>query len=109
MEKADVFVFPSLFEGFGLVLLEAMASGLPVITTQNTGGPDLIQEGKEGFIIPAGSVEALRGKIRWMIDNRERAAEIGRKAHARAKEMTWGSYGKNYSLILTEIINNSKT
>ena len=104
MKKADVFVFPSLFEGFGLVLLEAMAAGLPVITTQNTGGPDVIEEGKEGFIVPAGSVKALRSKIRWMIENRERVVEMGRQAHARAEELTWGVYSQNYKKIVIQII-----
>src|SRR5690606_15413134 len=46
MRAHDVFVFPSLFEGFGLVLLEALAMGLPVITTAHTAGPDLITEGE---------------------------------------------------------------
>ena len=96
MKKADVFVFPSLFEGFGLVLLEAMAAGLPVITTQNTGGPDVIEEGKEGWIVPAGSVDALRAKVGWMINNREKAAEMGKKAHARAMSLTWETYGRRY-------------
>jgi glycosyltransferase involved in cell wall biosynthesis len=96
MEKADVFVFPSLFEGFGLVLLESMAAGLPVITTPNTGGPDVIEEGKEGFIVPAGSVGALREKMEWLIQNPSRAVEMGRQAHARASHFTWETYGQRY-------------
>ncbi len=96
MKRADVFVFPSMFEGFGLVLLEAMAVGLPVITTQNTGGPDVIEEGKEGFIVSAGSVEALRERMKWTIKNRERATEMGRKAHERVGEFTWKTYGERY-------------
>ncbi|MHC5731280.1 MAG: glycosyltransferase family 4 protein, partial [Nostoc sp.] len=50
--NANVFVFPSLVEGFGLVLLEAMACGIPVITTTHTAGPDIITDGTEGFIVP---------------------------------------------------------
>ncbi|MFM6504773.1 MAG: glycosyltransferase family 4 protein, partial [Dolichospermum sp.] len=50
--SANVLVFPSLVEGFALVLLEAMACGIPIITTPNTAGPDIITDGVEGFIIP---------------------------------------------------------
>ncbi len=96
MLAADVLLFPSYFEGFGRVILEAMAAGLPVITTQNTGGPDMIQEGKEGWVVPAGSVDALRERIRWMIQNRENVAEMGKKAHARAVSLTWETYGRRY-------------
>ena len=59
LTECDVFVFPSFFEGFGLVILEAMACGLPVITTTATAGPDLITEGHDGFVINPGDVDAL--------------------------------------------------
>src|SRR5690606_7763290 len=54
MREHDVFVFPSLFEGFGLVITEAMSQGIPVITTDRTAGPDLIENEKDGWIVPAG-------------------------------------------------------
>ena len=63
MSRNDVFVFPSLFEGFGLVILEAMSQGLPVITTENTAGPDLITEGESGFIVPIRSAQAIAEKL----------------------------------------------
>ncbi len=61
----NVFVFPSLVEGFGLVLLEAMACSIPVITTPNTAGPDIITDGLERFIIPIRDIEALKEKLEW--------------------------------------------
>jgi starch synthase len=96
MARCDVLVFPSLFEGFGLVILEAMAAGLPVLASRNTGGPDVIEEEKEGFIVPAGSVEALREKMGWLIQNPSQAVEMGRKAHARASQYSWETYGQRY-------------
>jgi glycosyltransferase involved in cell wall biosynthesis len=52
MYAHDLLVFPSLFEGFGLVALEAMAQGTPVVTTPHTCGPDIIEDGVDGFIVP---------------------------------------------------------
>ena len=52
MKRHDVLLFPTLFDGFGLVITEAMSQGIPVITTTNSGGPECICHGKEGFIVP---------------------------------------------------------
>jgi glycosyltransferase involved in cell wall biosynthesis len=103
MSEADVFVFPSLFEGFALVILEAMAAGLPVITTPNTAGPDLIEDGKEGLIVPAGDANALREAMQSLLHNPERARSMGRAAHEKAKEFTWERYGERWGAMLHEL------
>ena len=103
MSKADVFVFPSLFEGFALVILEAMAAGLPVITTPNTAGPDLIEDGKEGLIVPAGDANALREAMQSLLSNPERAQAMGRAAHEGAKEYTWEKYGERWEALVREL------
>ena len=103
MARCDVLVFPSLFEGFGLVILEAMAAGLPAIASENTGGPDVIEEGKEGFIVAAGDVEALRKKMEWCLRNPENVAEMGRAAHRKASRYTWDRYGQAYAEIVREV------
>jgi glycosyltransferase involved in cell wall biosynthesis len=106
MGRANVLVLPSLFEGFGLVILEAMAAGLPVITTQNTGGPDVIGEGKEGFVVPAGNSGALREKMEWFIKNPEKAIKMGKAARQKAKEFTWERYGAEYARLIQEVVNS---
>ena len=78
--------------------------GLPVITTHNTGGPDVIGEGKEGIVVPAGNAEALREKMEWFIKNPERTAEMGKAAHRKAKEFTWERYGAEYAKIVREVV-----
>lgn len=103
MSEAEVFVFPSLFEGFALVILEAMAAGLPVITTPNTAGPDLIKHGQEGLIVPAGDVKALRNAMQSLLNEPERARIMGRAAHERAKEYTWEKYGERWEAMLQEL------
>ncbi len=104
MGRSDVLVLPSLFEGFGLVILEAMAAGLPVITTTNTGGPDVIKEGQEGFIVLAGSSEALREKMAYFIQNQGQAIKMGQAAHQEARQYTWERYGKSYAEIIGELV-----
>jgi starch synthase len=103
MSEADVFVFPSLFEGFALVILEAMAAGLPVITTPNTAGPDLIEDGKEGLIVPAGDANALRVAMESLLNDTERTQSMGRAAHEKAKEYTWEKYGERWEALVREV------
>lgn len=94
MHKADVFVLPSLSEGFGHVILEAMATGLPIIATDHTSAPDLITEGKEGWIVPVRNTNALVDKLNWCIENRNQLFEMGNQAAATAKLFTWEKFRK---------------
>jgi len=94
MRRHDVLVFPSLFEGFGLVLLEAMAMGLPIITTPHTAGPDLISEGVEGHLVPIRSAEAIAARLDGLRRDPVRRAEMGRRARRRAAAFTWDGYGQ---------------
>jgi glycosyltransferase involved in cell wall biosynthesis len=89
---ADVLVFPSLIEGFGLVLTEAMACGIPIITTPNTAGPDLITDGVEGFIVPIRDVDALKEKLEWCYQNPDALAEMGKAARRKAESLSWENY-----------------
>jgi len=89
---ANVFVLPSLVDGFGLVLLEAMSCGIPVITTTNTAGPDIITDGVEGFIVSIRDVEALKEKIEWSYDNPSKLNSMGKAARRKAQELTWNQY-----------------
>jgi glycosyltransferase involved in cell wall biosynthesis len=92
MRETDLFVFPSLAEGFGLVIGEAMAVGVPVLTTTNTGGPELITDGREGWCVPAHDVESLVERIEWAYQNRDALYEMGIKARRRAEQWTWADY-----------------
>jgi len=88
---ADVFVFPSLFEGFGLVLLEAMACGLPAIASDATVGPDIITDAC-GRLVAAGDHEAMVESLRWFAENRDRLPAMGRAARRQAEHCTWENY-----------------
>lgn len=94
MSRHDVFVFPSLFEGFGLVLLEAMAAGLPIISTPHTAAPDLIDDGQEGFIIPIRDSQLLAEKLDLLFRDPDRCTAMGRAARQKSQTFTWAGYGE---------------
>lgn len=92
LQAADVFVFPSLVESFAHVILEAMAIGLPVITTTNTAGPDLLEEGRTGFVGSIRDVDFMVEKIRWFLAHREAIPAMGRACQAAAAQRTWARF-----------------
>ncbi|MVN22221.1 glycosyltransferase family 4 protein [Mucilaginibacter arboris] len=102
MQEHDVLVFPSLFEGFGLVITEAMSQGTPVITTYRTAGPDLIKHGENGWLIEAGSTNALQAAIEELIDKRSIIAEVGRAAMETASKRTWNVYGQELAAAIVK-------
>lgn len=97
MRRSDVLVFPSLFEGFGLVILEAMAQGVPVITTAHTAGPDIIADGVDGFIVPIRDATAIAARLAKLHDDRDRLAAMGTAARAKAATFTWAAYENTLS------------
>ncbi|MGQ9630358.1 MAG: glycosyltransferase family 4 protein [bacterium] len=90
--RASVFVLPSLEDGFGKVVTEAMACGLPVVVSENTGAKDVVEEGVSGFIVPIRDVESLKERILYFYENRGRCLEMGRAARRRAEEQSWSLY-----------------
>jgi glycosyltransferase involved in cell wall biosynthesis len=90
--RASVLVFPSLCDGFGMVITEAMSHGLPVITTPNTAGPDFIQNGRNGFIVPIRDPDHLAATMEWCLDHRGDLLEIGNEAANTAAKWQWSDY-----------------
>ena len=85
----DVMVLPSLVEGFGHVILEAMSSGLPIICTKNTAGPDLFISGHEGLVVPIRDSDAIASAVENFIRNKGKTEFMGRQAADTAREFTW--------------------
>jgi glycosyltransferase involved in cell wall biosynthesis len=105
MKQHDVLLFPSLFEGFGLVITEAMSQGTPVITTERTAGPDLIDHDENGWLTEAGSTEGLLAAIENIISRPSRIISAGKAAMETARRRPWEVYGKE---LANSIITNSK-
>ena len=101
--QGSVFALCSLEEGMAHVQTQAMACGLPLICTTNTGGEDLIHDGVEGFVIPIRNVEAIKEKIEWMYLHQEEAKEMGKRARANVgKGFTWSDFADRYVAFLKD-------
>lgn len=92
MSQHDVLVFPSLFEGLALVILEAMSQGLPVITTPNSGGVDIITDGIDGFIIPIRSPSTIAEKLELLAGDVGLLNEMKAAARLTAEHHSWANY-----------------
>ncbi|AWM34215.1 glycosyltransferase family 4 protein [Hymenobacter nivis] len=100
MRAHDVLAFPSLFEGFGLVISEAMSQGTPVITTDRTAGPDLIEHGHSGWLVEAGSTDALQAALANLLHQPAAVAQAGRAAQEAARRRPWAAYGQELAAAL---------
>ncbi len=107
MATQDVFVFPSLFEGFGLVLTEALSQGLPIITTTHTAAPDLITDGKEGYIVPIRDGQAIAEKLEHLHKNPDDLQTMRVAAVEKAQFHTWHRYKDNMAANLAEQLEDS--
>jgi glycosyltransferase involved in cell wall biosynthesis len=91
--RSHLFVFPSVNEGLARSILEAMASGLPVVATELSGAEDCITHGVEGFVVPARHVDALVDRVRWHYENPEASSVMGAAARDRIeREFTLSRY-----------------
>jgi glycosyltransferase involved in cell wall biosynthesis len=92
MQTCDVLVLPSLAEGRALVQQEALANGLPLIITENTGGEDLVIPGETGFLVPIRSPDKIAEKISWLADHRDSLPDMRLAAIKKAEEYPWQQY-----------------
>lgn len=107
MQNQDVLLFPSLFEGFGLVITEAMSQGTPVITTNRTAGPDLIRSGENGWIIDAGVSQQLQDAIENILSNPSMVGENGAAAQETAQKRPWPVYGQELADAIEKHFSNT--
>lgn len=93
-QQADAFIFPTLGEGFGLVILEALSTGLPVLTSDSSGGNDAIINGYNGYIFKAGNDKDMINKIDTFINNISNLETLSKNARTTALNYTWEEYEK---------------
>jgi len=94
LADAHVFVFPTLADGYGVVVPEAMAAGLPVIATSNCCAPELMRQGQDGFIVGAGDAASLAMRIEQLYRNRDLCLRMGRSAQQTARGLSADAFGQ---------------
>jgi len=104
MQRADVLVLPSRHDSFGRVVIEAMATGLPVLVSENVGAKEAINEGENGWVIPAGDVEALARHMQWCEENREKVRLMKTAAVDTAQEYTWCAYRERVRGVVQDVV-----
>lgn len=108
--QASVLVLPSVQEGLALVQAQAMACGVPVIATPNTGAEDLFSDGVEGFIVPAQSASAIRDRIQYLMDDPQRRELMAAAARRRVFELGgWRDYGRRCLGVYRSIMAPART
>ncbi len=92
--SADVLVLPSLVEGFGATPLEGMACGVPAIVSEHTFGPDLIEDGVDGWIVPIRDSTAIAQRLRMLYEDPALGRRMGVAARRKAEQHPWSRYGE---------------
>lgn len=107
LNLADIFLFPSLYEGFGLVGVEAMACGLPVIASNNSSLPEIVEDGKTGFLAKTNDLADWEEKLLLLVKNRKKRLELGKMGLKRQKKLfTWDISAQKTVKIYREILRN---
>ncbi len=103
-DSAHVFLFPSYFEGLAQVQIEAMACGLPVVGTINSGAYELVEDSVDGFIIEAGNKEQLKKSIAFFLSSPEKIEIMGKAARKKSELFSWDNYGERWENIINSIL-----
>ena len=107
---ADLFVLCSIEEGLAMVQAQAMACGLPVICTTNTGGSEIVDDGLNGYIIPIRDTQILMDKIKILYNDRDKLKEMSKNAYTKANnQLSWKKYGDRIMEIYKKLLQDKLT
>ena len=108
MRQADMLCHPSVLDSFSFACLEAMASGLPILTTPRSGVAELVCHEKNGFVVPHADVEAMERIVRLLHAAPELRHEIGQSARDTAEKHTWKAYEQKVAQVFNDIARQGK-
>jgi glycosyltransferase involved in cell wall biosynthesis len=96
----DVFLFPTIEDGFAVVLAQAKAAGLPIITTPNGAGTDLVRSEQDGWIVPIRDADAMVTRLRWCDANREALARSVESGSRDVRSRSWTEVAADFENII---------
>ncbi len=101
--EADIFLFPTIEDGFASVLIEAQANALPLLTTTNCAGPDLVSNGRNGWVLPIRNPEAFVACLRWADEHRPQLAEMVRYSNKNNQLRTWDHAAADFEAVASSL------
>ncbi|MBC7249972.1 MAG: glycosyltransferase family 4 protein, partial [Anaerolineae bacterium] len=104
---ADLFVFPSLYEGFGLPPLEAMACGTPVVSSNAASLPEVV--GEAGLLIDPYDVEGLAAAMRRVLTDRELSTQLRERGLRRARQFSWKEAARQTVAVYEQVLRSKET
>jgi glycosyltransferase involved in cell wall biosynthesis len=101
---ADLFLFPTLEDGFSVVLKQAHASGLPILCTTNCGGPDFVREDETGWILPIRSPKSFLDRLEWCDRHRVQIADMAERVYLSHGARSWEDVAQNFEAIAQDVL-----
>jgi len=103
----DLFIFPTIQDGFAVVLAQAAAAALPILTTTNCCGPDLIREGRTGWVFPIRSPQAFIERLHWCDTHRVELAQMVRNIYQQFQPRTWADVAADFESVCAQAITSN--
>jgi len=103
LRRADVLVLPSRNDSYGMVVAEALASGTPALVSEMVGSKDLVTEGRTGWVVPVGDVNALTERMLWCVRHREEVRALRPACRKAAEAATWAAYHRRFAELIRSL------
>ena len=101
-EWADLYLFPTIQDGFPVVLTQAQAAGLPILATENCSAPDILQEGENGWVMPIRSADKFLERLEWCNSHRHQLAQVARYSFEKFKMRDWADVAVDFSRLIAQ-------